>query len=202
MITNSFVCWIWLLVIVCLSHLFIAHWFEIWNAALPSSFCSYFIFIFIYFFFLLLLLYSVFGYLSLFSILAYEILLKTAEVGDSNLEGWDRKKMQGFYANSSTETRDDPHLLPKFLPWGLSQFSQIICAALPVEIRELCEKFRDYLLRTRVERRLFWQTNMDAADSRTTLGRGQKHKLSVQIHQMCTLMSFNNADRLNYKETE
>ena len=50
MITNSFVCWIWLLVIVCLSHLFKARWFEIWNAALPSSFCSYFIFIFIYFF--------------------------------------------------------------------------------------------------------------------------------------------------------
>ena len=85
---------------------------------------------------------------------------------------------------------------------GLGQFSPVICAAPPVEIRELCEKFRDYLLRTRVERRLFWQTNMDAADSRTTLGRGQKHKLSVQIHQMCTLMPFNNADRLNYKETE
>ena len=50
MITNSFVCWIWLLVIVCLSRLFKARWFEIWNAALPSSFCSYFIFIFIFIF--------------------------------------------------------------------------------------------------------------------------------------------------------
>ena len=55
MITNSFVCWIWLLVIVCLSHLFKARWFEIWNAALPSSFCSYFIFYFHLFFFFLLL---------------------------------------------------------------------------------------------------------------------------------------------------
>ena len=39
------------------------------------------------------------------------------------------------------------------------------------------------------------------ADLRATFVRGQKHKLSVYIHQMCTLMMFNNAHRLNEKET-
>ena len=115
------------------------------------SFLFYFILFFL--FFLLLLWYSVFGYHSLFPMFAYEILLRTVGVGDSNWEGWDRKKMRGFYASSSAETGDNPHLLPRFLPRGLGQFSQVICAAPPVEIRERCDKFRDYLLRTHVGRR-------------------------------------------------
>ena len=55
--------WVWYLVIIyllpCLSHLFIARWFETWNAAFLGSFCFYF-------------LCSVFGYLSPFPILIYE----------------------------------------------------------------------------------------------------------------------------------
>ena len=55
--------WVWYLVIIyllpCLSHLFIARWFETWNSAFLGSFCFYF-------------LCSVFGYLSPFPILIYE----------------------------------------------------------------------------------------------------------------------------------
>ena len=84
---------------------------------------------------------------------------------------------------------------------GLGQFSQVICAAPPVEIWERCDKFRGYPLKTQVGRRLSWQTDMGMADLRATFVRGQKHKLSVYIHQMCTLMMFNNAHRLNEKGT-
>ena len=57
--------------------------YETWLFLVPFLF--YFILFFL--FFLLLLWYSVFGYHSLFPMLAYEILLRTAGVGDSNWEG-------------------------------------------------------------------------------------------------------------------
>ena len=42
--------WVWCLVIKyffpCLSHLFVAHWFETWNVAFHDSFCFYFSFVF------------------------------------------------------------------------------------------------------------------------------------------------------------
>ena len=49
---------------------------------------------------------------------------------------------------------------------------------------------------------LSWQKNMGMADLRATFGRGQKDKLSIYIHQMCTLMLFDNAHPLNYKGTK
>ena len=49
---------------------------------------------------------------------------------------------------------------------------------------------------------LSWQTDMGMADLRATFVRGQKHKLSVYIHHMCTLMMFDDAHCLNYKGTE
>ena len=96
---------------LCLPHLFKARWFEIWNVALPSSVLILFFFPFFF----------SFGTLFSVTILSFRCLLmrffwELLEWGGSNLEGWDRKKMQGFYASSSAETGDNPHLLPRFLP--------------------------------------------------------------------------------------
>ncbi|KAL6187682.1 hypothetical protein ACLB2K_039078 [Fragaria x ananassa] len=109
--------------------------------------------------------------------------------------------MQGFYG-SHPELGEGPTLTVQVLTTGSWPTQPSVTCNLPAEMSALCEKFRSYYLGTHTGRRLSWQTNMGTADIKATFGKGQKHELNVSTYQMCVLMLFNNADRLNYKEIE
>ncbi|KAL6190048.1 hypothetical protein ACLB2K_036449 [Fragaria x ananassa] len=109
--------------------------------------------------------------------------------------------MQGFYG-SHPELGEGPTLTVQVLTTGSWPTQPSVTCNLPAEMSALCEKFRSYYLGTHTGRRLSWQTNMGTADIKATFGKGQKHELIVSTYQMCVLMLFNNADRLNYKEIE
>ncbi|XP_015895103.1 cullin-3A [Ziziphus jujuba] len=109
--------------------------------------------------------------------------------------------VQGFYA-SHPELGSGPTLTVQVLTTGSWPTQPSITCNLPAEMSALCEKFRSYYLGTHTGRRLSWQTNMGTADIKALFGKGQKHELNVSTYQMCVLMLFNNADRLNYKEIE
>ncbi|KAK6919840.1 Cullin protein, neddylation domain [Dillenia turbinata] len=109
--------------------------------------------------------------------------------------------MQGFYKNYPPEA-DSPTLAVQVLTTGSWPTQPSVACNLPTEVSTLCEKFRQYYLGTHTGRRLSWQTNMGTADIKATFGKGQRHELNVSTYQMCVLMLFNNADRLNYKEIE
>ncbi|KAL6192754.1 hypothetical protein ACLB2K_033840 [Fragaria x ananassa] len=109
--------------------------------------------------------------------------------------------MQGFYG-SHPELGEGPTLTVQVLTTGSWPTQPSVTCNLPAEMSALCEKFRSYYLGTHTGRRLSWQTNMGTADIKATFGKGQKHELNVSTYQMCVLMLFNNADRLNYNEIE
>lgn len=110
--------------------------------------------------------------------------------------------MQGFYARFGAELGEGPTLVVQVLTTGSWPTQTSTTCNLPPEILGICEKFRNYYLGTHTGRRLSWQTNMGSADLKATFGKGQKHELNVSTYQMCVLMLFNNADRLNYRDIE
>lgn len=110
--------------------------------------------------------------------------------------------MQGFHESLGADLGDSPSLTVQVLTTGSWPTQPSATCNLPAEILGVCEKFRSYYLGTHTGRRLSWQTNMGTADLKAIFGKGQKHELNVSTYQMCVLMLFNNADRLNYKEIE
>ena len=110
--------------------------------------------------------------------------------------------MQGFYSRFGAELGEGPTLVVQVLTTGSWPTQASTTCNLPPEILGICEKFKSYYLGTHTGRRLSWQTNMGSADLKATFGKGQKHELNVSTYQMCVLMLFNNADRLNYRDIE
>ncbi|KAM0022175.1 putative cullin [Helianthus debilis subsp. tardiflorus] len=107
--------------------------------------------------------------------------------------------MQGFYDSMGPMLADGPTLKVHVLTTGSWPTQSTTTCNLPPEILTMCDKFKTYFLGTHNGCRLTWQTNMGSADIESTFSGGEKHELNVSTHQMCVLMLFNNADRLNYK---
>ncbi|KAG6556425.1 hypothetical protein Mapa_002368 [Marchantia paleacea] len=121
-----------------------------------------------------------------------------------------RDTMQGFNAvltntGESSETRatsEGPTLAVQVLTTGSWPTQSGARCNLPTEILTMCDKFKAYYLSTHTGRRLTWQTNMGTADLKATFGSANKHELNVSTYQMCVLLLFNMADKLNYREIE
>lgn len=114
-----------------------------------------------------------------------------------------RDTMHGFNAMlSSNDVGEGPTLAVQVLTTGSWPTQSGARCNLPTEILTMCDKFKAYYLSTHTGRRLTWQTNMGTADLKATFGNGQKHELNVSTYQMCVLLLFNTADKLNYREIE
>ncbi|KAL3688992.1 hypothetical protein R1sor_015301 [Riccia sorocarpa] len=121
-----------------------------------------------------------------------------------------RDTMQGFNSMLATSgessdaraSAEGPTIAVQVLTTGSWPTQSGARCNLPTEILTMCDKFKAYYLSTHTGRRLTWQTNMGTADLKATFGANNKHELNVSTYQMCILLLFNMADRLNYREIE